>query len=495
MRNMTKRVKKDYHNCNKDEFQSMTSETTCVTRTQTHKNVIDHSVQKQCNPKTGANMKRKILFLISMVSLSSFSLANAANEKDLPSNANAQKQSSSVIQDWWDGDTLTGNWGGVRDDLKNRGIDLQASYTGAVLGNVIGGYKKGATYNDSFGVSLDVNFGKLFKEHSLNNTKFHIDVVQRDGNNLSAEYIRNQYPVSQSYGGQNFRLNELYLQQYWANKEISFKIGRLDASNDFLSSDIYCQFVNNAFCGSPIGIFYNVPFSAYPNAQWGAIVSAQSNYVVAKFGVYNTNESVSENKYHGFNFSFNGDQGVQLIGSIGYLLNNNQRYAGHYTFGMTYFTGPNENPAYYGQNSGTYDRRDTGYYLQADQAIYDQGIRTLKTFLTIEYFNHWESNYMPLFVDGGFTFKGINPYRPNDTAGLGFAYGRYGRDVITQKGANFGYEMNIDLNYKIQVNKWLAIQPDLQYIIHPYGGSTQLSGTPSSPPNALVVATQVQIAI
>ncbi len=389
------------------------------------------------------------------------------------------------LSDWWNGPYATGNWGGARQSLADHGVAINGSVTFAFLGNPTGGESRGVAQNFSAGLSLAVDFGKLFKIKALEDTDFFTDFVQRGGNNLSAEHTKNQFTASQSYGGQNFRVNEFYLKQSFLDKKAWIKFGRLDAGNDFLNSPLFCTFVNNSFCGNPVGVFFNVPYSAYPNAQWGALVGGKpTDYLVAKFGVYNTNQDVALNHYHGTNLSFDNNQGVQLIGSLTYLLNQGQYdtgYTGSYTAGMMYYTAKNT-------SAGS---TDAGYFLNLEQMLYRDGpsgsTRWLKAFTNIEIFNHWDTSYMPLFVNAGLVYQGLLTSRPLDQLALGVSYGRFGTDNINNNGASFGAETLIELTYKIQVNPWFFVQPDLQLMIHPFGGSATLAKTTTPPASAWVV--------
>lgn len=54
--------------------------------------------------------------------------------------------------------------------------------------------------------------------------------------------------------------------------QLNLTYGRLSATDDFLTSPLYCQFVSNAICGQPAAPFFNMPngITAYPGATWGA---------------------------------------------------------------------------------------------------------------------------------------------------------------------------------------------------------------------------------
>ena len=78
------------------------------------------------------------------------------------------------------------------------------------------------------------------------------------------------------------------------------------------------------------------------------------------------------------------------------------------------------------------------------------------------------------YFDGGFTFTGMIPGRPNDAFAVGFAYTNLS-DQVSAFDVDFGkpvarnYEALIEICYTFQINPGLSIQPDFQYIFQPGG--------------------------
>lgn len=388
-------------------------------------------------------------------------------------------------------ETLTGDWNGVRSCLKEKGVYIAISYVNDLLGNPLGGEKQGFANAGSLGVDLSLDFEKIACIRGLS---LFSSFVYRSGNNLSSEYINNQFPVAQVFGGETYRLNELYVQEAYENL-FTLKAGRLCGGNNFLASPFYCKYVSNAFCGNPIGIFFNVPFSAYPNATWGVYLSFKPHVsFLVKNAIYNANRYISKNKYHGTNFTFHSTQGALLITELVYLFNQlgcglpgNYKVGGYYTTGTSLkFTQEKQ--------KGNY-----GYYFLFDQMLYqkdsDQGL----TYFLALLFAPKNRNRFPFFLSSGFVYQGIGS-RSLDSISCGVAYGSYSSDLrrvqrmarSTRINSPFGIhpqkaETVLEVNYWFQVNKWFALTPDLQYIINPKGyGFIK---------NALVLGMQVSIEI
>src|SRR5690242_7409453 len=62
------------------------------------------------------------------------------------------------LNSWWTGETMTGNWGGLLDQLEDKGIEIEIEYTAEMAGNPVGGLGQGFRYAHEldFGGSVDL---------------------------------------------------------------------------------------------------------------------------------------------------------------------------------------------------------------------------------------------------------------------------------------------------------------------------------------------------
>jgi porin len=86
------------------------------------------------------------------------------------------------------------------------------------------------------------------------------------------------------------------------------------------------------------------------------------------------------------------------------------------------------------------------------------------------------SSYVSTYVGGGVTHDGLFAARPDDKIGLAFAYAGIS-DKARAASALGGLplksgELVFELTYAAQITPALALQPDLQYIVHPGGDSS-----------------------
>jgi porin len=397
---------------------------------------------------------------------------------------------------FWERQYFTGDWGGKRARLAENGVTIGSSYVADILGNPVGGKGRGIAFAGSFGVDLNVDFEKF---SNLKGLELYTSAIARTGTNLSDKKIGNAFNVAQVYGGQNVRFNELYLKLSLFEEKVILKGGRLDGGNDFLQSELYYKYVNNGFDGNPVSIFLNSPaFVAYPNATWGIFLACYPTpCILMKFAAYVAEPEVTENHYHGFNWTFKGKEGILLMTEWSYQVNQQSSdtgYPGNYRGGFYYVTDQTGQKFQGGSFHG-----DLGYYVLLDQMIYrhkdsDRGLTSFVTLL----FAPKDRNTFPFYTTSGLVYKGLFSSRPDDDTNIGWIYGKYSSELraaqeLAKKTGLLGpfgnesqdFEMIFEINHWFQVNKWWQIVPDIQYIIHPKG----LSSTP----NALVVGAQIGV--
>src|SRR4029079_6220005 len=122
------------------------------------------------------------------------------------------------------------------------------------LGNPVGGLRQGFTEADNLGFSANFD---LEKRYGLEGGSFLYSMSQRSGNSLSADYIGNTFTVQQVFGGSTFKVVDLAYKQKLLDDNAELQIGRAAAGDDFIVSPYDYIFVQNGFCGTPVGIFLN----------------------------------------------------------------------------------------------------------------------------------------------------------------------------------------------------------------------------------------------
>jgi porin len=376
-------------------------------------------------------------------------------------------------------------------------IDFNAVYANDLIGNPIGGTRQGFANAGNLGLNFNLNLEKLAH---MNGCSMIASMASRSGISLTARDIGNQFPVQQLYGGETYRLVELYFKESIFNGHMNLKLGRLCSGNDFFASHTYIRYVLNGICGNPIGIFFNTPFLAYPNATWGVYLDFRPHqHLVSKWGVYNCNPHIVKNKYHGANLTFRSPEGVLLINEWQYRINQEEGdigLRGSYKIGAYVVTGPKvKYPSGHSHNN-------YGWYFLFDQMLYQpeqiekwwRGLTAWGAFLLAPPYK----NMFPFFISAGLIYEGLVDSRPLDALCFGFVYGKYSPELRNLELYNkrhslvssFGHqrqtsEINLELNYWFSFDDVLLITPVAQYIINPKGyGTIQ---------NAFVIGAQITL--
>lgn len=410
-------------------------------------------------------------------------------------------------KEWWNGDAALGDWWGTRNWLVEEGVEFSFTYTNNLAGNPVGGMRSGFTYTDNTLIGMTLDFEKLIGWEGASLT---ISGLNRSGTSLSEHYIGNQFTVQQIYGGQTAMFYSLAFRQLLFDGKVDIKIGRFATGDDFASSPVYWLYMNNGIDGNPQALPVNTQFSAYPWAVWAARLRVNPTPEWnAQIGIYQVSDRVFDREYHGLDWSIRPSDGILLITQIGWtpeffkrpventasdgkslhdkktVVPERKGLPGHYWFGAYW------SPWEFSQ-FGTDEtaRNSYGFYWHADQMIYqeapgsDQGLTIWSAFVLSPQQNIAK---LPFQVNGGLAYKGLFPTRDNDYTIFGVAYGKFSSDyaqTVEDQGLGYpDYELVFEWAYRLQLNPFTYVQPDVQWVINP-GGTGRI-------PNALVLGAQM----
>lgn len=387
-------------------------------------------------------------------------------------------------------DNITGDWWGARTWLAARGLTIRGGYAMEFMANPVGGREQGETYVHN--VLLEGTFD-LEKLIGVPNTIFRIAGSQRSGNSLSEEDIGNAISVQQLFGGgQRVRLVQAHFVTSVDDDRLNLSYGRLAATDDFLTSPLYCQFITNGFCGQPPSPFFNLPdgITAYPTAVWGVRAKVRpSEETYFQIGVYDgdvaqRNNDGEDNNKHGTNLTF-GDNGVLILNELAYTPKRSLLgLPGHYKLGGYYHSGDFEDVGRdeFGDSlfasglSGERFSGNWGVYALFDQTVYrearaaDQGLTLFTVFVMSP---DQDENTIPYYASAGAVYAGLIPSRPKDKTAFG-VHNAWFSDSLSDARHDAGLERvetetTIELNHQIQITPAIYVRPAVQYVITPNG--------------------------
>ena len=359
------------------------------------------------------------------------------------------------------------------------------SYTGEALGNLSGGYKRGAIYEGLLDVGLQGDLGKIV---GWNGASFLVSGLYPHGPSLTNNFVHDFNSVSNIDAYDSIRLYETWIQQDLADGKLSIRAGQILSDTEFFISDNAALFINGAFGELPI-VSQNLSAPAFPVARPGVRIRwAATDSISVQTGVFDGNAgNPAVNNKHGVDWKLNPEDGVLAISEVAFNRYGEQSkrgLRGLYKFGA-FFHSSMANQAFPGRAA----HADFGGYFIADQQLWsepgkdDQG---LSGFFRVGGAPDGR-NTVPFYFDTGLNYKGLLPGRDKDTAGIGFSYTKLSPNLRGTDGAPFSshHEAILEATYNVQANDWLTVQPDFQYIFNP-GASQNL-------PNALVAGIRFNV--
>jgi len=394
-----------------------------------------------------------------------------------------------------DQDTLTGDWGGWRARLEAEGLQLGGASIDEVLGNPLGGTRQGAIYEGRLELFLNVDFERVL---GWSGATFHAHAYQIHGRGLSGNDLDNLLLVSNIEAHRSTRLFDLWIEQQFIDRTVSVRIGQLAADDEFVVSQYAANFVNGTF-GWPEILAANLPSGGptYPLATPGVRVrGAPTRELSLSAAVFDGNPAGTgpgdpqRRDGSGTNFRLSDD--AFAIVEAAYATDQDPDADGRprtIKFGAWYHAGRFADQHFDASGRSLGDpassgipathRGDYGFYLVVDQQ-FSRGApgSGLGGFVRLAG-NPSDRNLVSLYADTGATYRGLLPGRRDDVSGLAVGYARIGsaarardRDTRSFTGRAVPVrdgELAIEATYQWQMARWWAIQPDVQYIVHPGG--------------------------
>jgi len=408
----------------------------------------------------------------------------------------AESSRDSLLETAAESDHLTGDWGGWRTALVERGVHIQAGYVGEGFGNVTGGLRRGAVYEGLAEAAVEFDFERL--TGWWRGATVRASGIFPHGNSPSRELTGDVQTLSNIDAYDSVALYELWLEQtFWSGRG-SVRAGQVLADAEFGYTDCGGTMLNSSF-GWPAYSSSNTRNTgpAYYRAAPGARVRFEfAPGLIAQAGIYDgdtfdNDEGRPSGNPHGVNFRLSGHQGLFSIGELSWqrpAAADGSGLVGTYKIGGWWHTAEFE-------DVGVEDRvhgHNHGIYLAGQQRVWEEpdgAGQGLGVFLRAGVAPA-DRNFVSFGLDAGLHYVGLLPGRDADTLVLGVA-GIWASDDLRAAQQLAGAEIlsdreiAVELTYQIPLKPWLTIQPDIQWIYHP-GGSRAID-------NALVLGLRTRL--
>jgi len=394
-------------------------------------------------------------------------------------------------------DHLTGNWGGLRDRLVERGVHFSAGYAGEWLANISGGLRRGSVYEGLFELGLDLDTEKL---GLWPGGTLHVSGLNPHGTSLSGRYVGDLLTVSNIDAYDSFRLYDFWYDQTLFEGRFSLRFGELLADEEFAGTEPGGHFLNSAF-GWPAfisGNTLNTGPAFYAAAPGLRLRYQPADSVFVQAGIYDGdsfdspvgNPRVNRSGTH---LHLSGAQGYFAMAESGYQLNqgeDSKGLPGEYKIGLWMHSGSfesnfedrNGDPLAATGLGPREHSKNYGVYAAAQQMLWrEEGKEGLYGFLRAGN-SPADRSLFEAVIDGGFNYQGLVPGREQDILGIGAVYARISRDVRRHEqldaalnGAVYpgfaDHETALECFYSIRLKPWWELKPDFQWIFNPGGAA------------------------
>ena len=501
---------------------------------------------------------------------------------------------------------MLGDFGGARSKLDDRGVYLTLDYTADVLGNPVGGKRRGVGVEGAFNLELQIELEYLL---GWKGATFTASGSYQHGSNFSPRYVGDLNGTSNLEAYDTARLIELWFEQKveFGPVALSLRVGSQAVDAEFWLNPHEDALLNNAF-GTPLTFSGNFPIPTYAlaalGARFAAVVGQPTDHAaLLQLGIFDGNPaggashdpatgalSARDLNKHGTDWALRRSDGALFAGEIGYTFNQlaedppsdadeegdgkeskkaktprglggNYRVGALYhthTFADAYDTALLNEEVTTGRDPARRVSGNSSVYFIVDQELWrEPGSDTEGlSFFGRAAFAPRQQNRYDYSWEAGLNYLGLLPGRSMDQLALGFGFthinprvsaaardanraltrGRQpeaaralddahraliaaehlptrvagARDDLKSAREDFvaaqederdariedeanrqnritvpDYEAVVELSYRAQLTRWFALQPDVQWIIHP-GGSAAID-------NALVIGLRASL--
>ena len=377
---------------------------------------------------------------------------------------------------------LTGDWGGMRTELHDMGIDAAASYVSETAGNYEGGSRQITRETGQFSLAFTADMGRLA---GLEGGTLQIALTDRRGEDLgAAANLGVLQQVQEVYGrGQTERLTQLWYEQKFDDGAWALKMGRATVGEDFDS--FTCYFMNLSFCGSQPGNLAGSYWYNWPVSQWSGRLRRNDDNRYIEAAVYEANPRNLENSFSFGHYS--GATGVLVPVEIG--LDPDPTATGGigiYKIGGWYSNAPGNDlilgtdgkPRLTASTPALQRHDRYGMWVSVQQQIFGEAANGKFLSGGAIFFNATVTDHRTSAIDdqvaAGFWWKGIIPALPEDALGIGIAR-THVNSLVAYGAALAGARSLPDAEYAAEIYfslhpfDWIEMRPNFQLIHNPGG--------------------------
>ncbi len=368
-------------------------------------------------------------------------------------------------QSWLDQERLGGDWLGLHGALAERGVDVEAGWTAELARVLDGGARERSTFHHLLDINVTFDLDRL--------TAIPGATLYADGYVLNGRQLSND--VGDYQGVSNFdsapmqQLAEVWWEQRLLDDQLRFKLGKVDAYTEFGVVENGGELLHSSVAYSPTTALPSYPDPATAIcAFWAAPAGSLLEGASFSLGCFDgaAQEGVRTGA-RGPRTFFGPPADLYWICEAGWRWSCCGDLAGRCAVGTSLHTGT------FDRFDGTTENGTRNGYLTLDQTFWREhpdAAADGQGFGLALRFGLADDEVSEAARDGALALQwtGCVPARDLDVLGFAAAWVEFADDA----GFTENEELVLELVYKVQATPWLAIHPDLQYVIHPGGDAT-----------------------
>ncbi len=382
-----------------------------------------------------------------------------------PVSAHRLETKEKLTLEYYQTQTLLGDWNGLRSSMHTHGFDLEVEYFADFTGNVFGGGTKKAHATNYLEMEILVDLERwvgwtgsrfFFLGYALGSTDPSVQINTRQ-------------TVSNLEATDTVKLFEAWWEQYLFNGNFSFKAGLYSLDTEFDFKDTANLFINGVF-GTGIDLSEMGPFgpAIYPFSALGVRLQQKWNGFYLQTAVMD-GIPVNRNNPHGTQVILNDDDGFLIANEIGYKIDSPDHPRLHLGVGAWVYTTKLPDIA----NPSQTKRGRHSIYGFIDLRLFSEtpgSAEGLDAFFRVGVADK-EAGWFKRNITFGLAYTGLFPGREQDQLGFAVSLGRASdslRNLNRSRGTPIeNDEIVFEATYILTPLPWLVLQPDIQWFINP----------------------------
>lgn len=333
-------------------------------------------------------------------------------------------------------------------------------YDGAAFADLAGGLRRGTTYLGTLRFRLTVDGSRLAGVPGMT---LYVEGLNIHGGHPSS-LAGDAQGVSNLEGPARSTLYEGWIQQNLFGDRLSILVGRYDLNTEFYRLQSAGLFLNSSLGIGPefSQSGRNGP-SIYPNTSSGVRIAWKpARGVVLRAVAFDGGLLVAESAYL-FRTASKDDSPHNPRFRLGRMAGL-PPYAAKIALGTWHYRGK-----YADLSEPIQHRGSTGAYLLTDVTVYKDPERPARRINLFGQFGAGDArvNRFARYTGAGIVTSGLLNARENDELGVAIAVAHNGGHFAAAQSSAARSETTLECTYLAPLTSHLAIQPDVQYVMHP----------------------------